>query len=1127
MRNILCILLFVSSLKAQVSQFPYVQNFDSVTPPALPTGWTTTTNRSLSGDFKTISTTVRSMPNAVVDSNSTISQSLISPTLNFSNRIVDSLEFWERRTAAHNSGVLIEASTDGGVTFALQIGDTLVHPGVTTYVRRAIAFPPSLNNQANVNLRWRVVGNGSGGTTSTLRFDDVRIAVKIQFDAGIGRIQFFPQFPVVGDSVVINATVKNYGIQPIVNVLVEFYDDRNRDSLPQPGELFDSVRISSALAPGDSAVVPSLLSDLLLGEKYIIVQTRLADDEVPANDGKTALLTIGVVPFSVVVNEVMYGPGSPEPEWVEIINATNDVVNLRLWKISDRSTALQAIITNSDFYLMPDQFAVLAKDSASLVAVQPAIPVRVFHVPGLAVLNNDSDAVVLFDHRGAKVDSLHYRSSWGGTLGRSLERKDARGPSLAQSNWGSSLHPSRSTPGRKNSLTPKDFDVTVSRISFTPSDPYAGDDVHIAAIVRNNGRFSTQNIMVEFYEDVNRDSLPQAEELLAIQPVLEIAAGDSAFIAVQRSALQFGEHVFIVRSVYSQDEDTTNNIRKASLAVGYLPNTVVINEIMYAPSGEPEWVELLNIAADSVSIKDWKVSNRNSTTRYVITSADVFLRRDQHVVVTKDTALLYAKHTNVQPPVVQASSLPTFLFNNSGDAVVVFDTRGVVMDSVLYLPTWGGTGGKSLERGEPTRSSHDSTNWGSSLDSLGGTPGRHNTRTPVEFDLRPARVGMTVEFPSLNIRVVVVNVGREPASGYAIALFHDANGDSTAQVGEFLDRRVVFSVLQPRDSVAVDFVWREAGFGRKDLIIVVEYPNDLRPSNNTAHSSARINYPEQSVVLNEVMYAPLSGQTEYVELYNRSELTIDLRDWKISDMRDVSGKANEVDIEKRPYLIEPGDYAVVASDSSIFRHFHLDVDSANGIHVFILNRNAMSLNNEGDDVILRDLTGTVIDSLRYVPDWHNAHVADATGRALERINPELPSTDRRNWSTSAHYLGGTPGKRNSIFTPSVPSSASLSFFPNPFSPDGDGHEDFTQISYGVPSRAALLRIRIFDAKGRLMRTLINGEPTGARGSVVWDGMNDSRDKVRMGIYVVLLEALDAGGATIHSVKAAVVVAAKL
>lgn len=138
-----------------------------------------------------------------------------------------------------------------------------------------------------------------------------------------------------------------------------------------------------------------------------------------------------------------------------------------------------------------------------------------------------------------------------------------------------------------------------------------------------------------------------------------------------------------------------------------------------------------------------------------------------------------------------------------------------------------------------------------------------------------------------------------------------------------------------------------------------------------------------------------------------------------------------------------------------------------------------------------DLTGETIDSVRYISQWHNPELVSKRGIALERINPNLQSNDTRNWSSSTNHLGGTPGKRNSIYTVSIPSGTALSFTPNPFSPDGDGFEDFTIISYELPTTVAMIRARIFDSQGRLVRILANNEPSGVLGEIIWDGYNDN------------------------------------
>ena len=193
----------------------------------------------------------------------------------------------------------------------------------------------------------------------------------------------------------------------------------------------------------------------------------------------------------------------------------------------------------------------------------------------------------------------------------------------------------------------------------------------------------------------------------------------------------------------------------------------------------------------------------------------------------------------------------------------------------------------------------------------------------------------------------------------------------------------------------------------------------------------------------------------------------------------------------------------------------------------VLGVNSLGLNNDGDDVLLLDHTGSVVDSVSYSPSWHSPGVVDATGRSLERIRPRGRSNDARNWSTCARPVGGTPGRRNSIFADSFSSPGRLSFRPNPFSPDGDGFEDFTVIHYSLPFEVSSISIRIFDVNGRLIRRLANNELGGATGDVVWDGRDEEKEKARIGIYVVLLEAINQYNGVIVTSKRVVVLAARL
>ncbi|MDI6767995.1 MAG: lamin tail domain-containing protein [Bacteroidota bacterium] len=850
LKKLLLLLLLVWTAQAQVRYFPFIENFDSVTPPALPPGWSTTTNRSSTGDFTTTKSTPRSDSNAVISTNSTISQSLISPIIDFANKEVDTLKFYERRSSTHNSGLIIEASTNGGTTFPIILSDTFHNPGTTSYVLRKLKLPAVLSNQPNVKIRWRVVGNGTG-TSGTIRFDDITITARFYFDAAVRSIQFNPPLPFRGDSIRITANIFNAGLLSISNIPVEFYEDYNRNSKPDIDELFFSTIINQILQPNDSAFISTSVYTSQIGDRPIIVKTLLADDQNPMNDIKLIILAVGLPPRTLVINEIMYAPKSPEPEWIEIYNCSSDTVDL----------------------------------------------------------------------------------------------------------------------------------------------------------------------------------------------------------------------------------------------------------------------------------KNWKISNRNLSPKYNLTASTIHLKPGEFCVVTKDLSLFSAIHPDIESQIIQSFAIPTYLFNNNGDAVVLFDSRGAIIDSVRYSPSWGGTDGKSLERIDFIGVSNDSSNWGTSKDSIGSTPGRQNYLTPLQHNLCVLRVSaVNYLYNNTIISVSIRNTGRQPVDNFEVSLYHDKNQDTIPESTELISTQIITSQLLPKDSISITFQWLNPALGKNILIAVVNFPSDMRPKDNIVYNEVKISYPPNSLIINEIMYQPKTNEAEYVELFNPNNEAIDISGWKISDKPDT-GKELKINVICHwLFVIGVGEYLVIASDSSIFNRFSYLTDSKYRV---IINKNLMSLNNEGDNVILNDLTRTTIDSLYYLPKWHNSDVEDVNGRSLERINPSMPGTDRRNWSTCANPLGGTPGKQNSIYTITVPSSASLSFSPNPFSPDGDGFEDATIMCYQLPSTTSLIRVRIYDARGRHIRTLADSEPCGSTGDIVWDGYNDKRERVRIGIYIVLLEALDGNGGSLLTVKGTVVVAAKL
>jgi hypothetical protein len=156
------------------------------------------------------------------------------------------------------------------------------------------------------------------------------------------------------------------------------------------------------------------------------------------------------------------------------------------------------------------------------------------------------------------------------------------------------------------------------------------------------------------------------------------------------------------------------------------------------------------------------------------------------------------------------------------------------------------------------------------------------------------------------------------------------------------------------------------------------------------------------VIINEFFPdpTPVIGlpEVEFVEVYNKSNKIFNLNGWKIGD-------ASSDGTISDSWLL-PGEYKVLTATANIPLYTS---STAVGVTSF------PSLNNAGDDVVLKDNYGQIIDKLTYTDDWYRDNIKQDGGYTLELINPNDPCSDGDNWIASNWILGGTPGSSNSVF----------------------------------------------------------------------------------------------------------------
>ncbi|MFZ1729803.1 MAG: lamin tail domain-containing protein [Bacteroidota bacterium] len=288
--------------------------------------------------------------------------------------------------------------------------------------------------------------------------------------------------------------------------------------------------------------------------------------------------------------------------------------------------------------------------------------------------------------------------------------------------------------------------------------------------------------------------------------------------------------------------------------------------------------------------------------------------------------------------------------------------------------------------------------------------------------------------------------------------------------------------------------------------------------------------PRYTLIINEIMPAPFASSCEWLELYNPGASAMDLSRWSIAGKMDSRGNRSLISLPADAGEISPLGYALIAADSSVLQYFP-GLPLLHEALMLILDRSSLELSNTDDEILLLDPTGACIDSIWYSEDWHHPFLSSSTGVSLELMQPGYHHLGSGAWSSCVASAGGTPGIRNSIYTEeplqSRQNDVTLEASPNPFSPDGDGHEDFCLFRFRLPANVNQVRLRIYDVEGRQVATVLNNQAMGREGSIVWNGLDDSGRRMRVGAYVALLEGLDPASNIVIASKTVVVVARQL
>lgn len=691
---------------------------------------------------------------------------------------------------------------------------------------------------ANERDSWKSALDSTGATPG--QRNSVAPAAR---DLALRRPSFDPE------SGKVTVVIGNAGTERSVGATLSLYFDENNDGDGTPAEA-QSGKSVPQIEPGDSLslALPWVRPLTVHGEPGLLALDHPGDEQ-PADNRAIVQVREKFVDTGIVINEFIYAPAAPEPEWVELQNRGSYPVELTGWTLHDAGTGRPKI---GSAIILPGGYLVLTRDTAELREARGAdAPLLQFSLPSL---NNSSDDIVLRNRAGVVIDSVGYRSAWGGSNGRSVERRMPQGAGTDPAAWGSSIDPAGATPGKKNSLVPPQTNLALGAARFDADRSEAG------VTVINTGRESVRGALV-LYRDANGNGAGEAnEENARVELPLLDPLDSTAVVFLWNFPLTLDGETGILLLQAPGDERPGDDTARFTARMPTVDTGLIVNEIMYDPNDpEPEWVELLNRGTYPVDLAGWRIADASGSSGPM---PSVVLLPGDYVVITPDTLLLRSLRTI--PSRLVRLLLPAF--NNSGDGVTLRNASGAAVDSFRYASGWGGREGVSLERKAFDLPSADPASWTSATNGTGGTPGAQNSWEPILYDLA---VG-TVAFDGNTSRVtaVVLNNGLKRPLFAEAALRFDANGNGRPDPGEELQRVLLSSPPDPGDSGAITLEWpRPLAMEGEEGEIEIVLEEDQRPQDNRGNFRAAFPPVDTGLIVNEIMYDPTSPEPEWLEHY--------------------------------------------------------------------------------------------------------------------------------------------------------------------------------------------------------------------------------------------------------------------
>jgi len=420
---------------------------------------------------------------------------------------------------------------------------------------------------------------------------------------------------------------------------------------------------------------------------------------------------------------------------------------------------------------------------------------------------------------------------------------------------------------------------------------------------------------------------------------------------------------------------------------------LIISEIFADPTPtvglpEVEFLELYNNSSTPFELKGIKLVD--SGVERALSSLQIF--PNEFVI------LCAASQKAIFEPFGKVVTVSSLSLTNSGEELRLIDPDNNLIYKVNYSDAWykdntKKEGGWSLELINPNSTCDESSNWIASQDATGGTPAKENSVWKKNPDKTAPEVSkieiLNLKTLKLTFSENVDSLTMTDKNSYQIsntnlsALNFQTKNTVNLQFSTNLDSATLYQIEIKNIKDCAGNVLNtslEFGIGKRaklyDLVISEIMANEILPTPT-----------------NE----PRVPQAEYVEIYNRTNSLISLGNLILKDAT--------AEIKMPNTFIKPKSYLVLTSTS---KSSFFDDKNVIGVASFI------TLNNTGEELVIKDSANNVIHSVSYTDAWYKNEEKRKGGWSLEMIDTDNFCAESDNWTASTAPQGGTPAKPNSV-----------------------------------------------------------------------------------------------------------------